>query len=203
MIGRIRATLRATGVARNTYLVFTSDNGFHLGQHRLMAGKRTAFDEDIRVPLIVAGPGVPPGSATSQVAGTVDLAPTFERWAHVGIDRSRDGQSLTPLLAGRRWRRALLIEHTTDAAGRSDPDAQGWAGGRPSTYAALRARWTTYVQYSNGEREFYDRRSDPAELHNLAAQLSPARLARLSAALARYRRCHGLDECAAAARAAP
>jgi N-acetylglucosamine-6-sulfatase len=203
MVGRIRAVLRATGVAHNTYLVFTSDNGFHLGQHRLMAGKRTAFDEDIRVPLIVAGPRVPPGSVTSQVAGTVDLAPTFERWAGLGSDPSRDGQSLMPLLEGRRWRRALLIEHTTDAAGRSDPDAQGWAGGRPSTYAALRTRWTTFVEYSNGEREFYDRRSDPAELHNRAAQLSPARLARLSAAVARYRRCHGLDQCAAAARAAP
>jgi N-acetylglucosamine-6-sulfatase len=206
MIGRIRATLRATGVARNTYLVFTSDNGLHLGQHRLMAGKRTAFDEDIRVPLIIAGPGVPPGSMTSQVTGTVDLAPTFERWAHLGVDPSRDGRSLTPQLRGRRprrWQRALLIEHTTDTSRPSDPDAQGRAGGRPSTYAALRTRWTTYVEYANGEREFYDRRSDPAELHNIVARLSPTRLARLSAALARYRRCHGLEQCAAAARAAP
>src|SRR5204863_5680339 len=59
MIGHIRAALRVAGVADNTYIVFTSDNGFHLGQHRLTAGKRTAFDPDIRVPLIVAGPGVP------------------------------------------------------------------------------------------------------------------------------------------------
>jgi arylsulfatase A-like enzyme len=202
LIGRLRAALRATGAASNTYLLFTSDNGLHLGQHRLMAGKRTAFDEDIRVPLIVAGPGVPPGSATSRVAGTVDLAPTFERWAHLGTDPSRDGQSLTPLLSGRdprRWQRALLIEHATDVAGRSDPDAQGWAGGRPSTYAALRTRWTTYVEYANGQREFYDRRSDPAELHNGVAQLRPARLAALSAALARYRQCRGLSECRAAA----
>ena len=206
MIGRIRATLRATGLTRNTYFVFTSDNGFHLGQHRLMAGKRTAFDQDIRVPLIVAGPGVPPGSATSRVTGTVDLAPTFEHWAGLGVDRSRDGRSLTPLLDGRlsRWQRALLIEHTTDTSRRSDPDAQGWAGGRPSTYAALRTRWTTYVEYANGEREFYDRRSDPAELHNVVGRLSPLRLARLSAALERYRRCRGLRECrAAAAGAAP
>jgi arylsulfatase A-like enzyme len=206
MIGRIRAALRATGVARNTYIVFTSDNGFHLGQHRLMAGKRTAFDQDIRVPLIVAGPGVPRGSQTSGMAGTVDLAPTFERWARLGVDPSRDGESLTPLLQGRhpaRWQRSLLIEHTTDSSARSDPDAQGWAGGRPTTYAALRTRWTTYVEYTNGDREFYDRRTDPFELHNRVAELSPVRLAGLSAALARYRHCRGLSECRAAARAAP
>src|SRR6185295_19440638 len=65
MIGRLRAALRAAGVARNTYLVFSSDNGFHLGEHRLTDGKRTAFDSDIRVPLIVAGPGVAPHRATA------------------------------------------------------------------------------------------------------------------------------------------
>jgi arylsulfatase A-like enzyme len=206
MVGRIRATLRAMGVAQNTFIVFTSDNGFHLGQHRLTAGKRTPFDEDIRVPLIIAGPGVPHGAVTSEVAGTVDLAPTFERWAGLDVDPSRDGRSLTPLLQGRRpahWQRGLLIEHTTGAPGLTDPDAQGWAGGRPATYAALRTRWTTYVEYQNGDHEFYDRRSDPFELHNRVAELSPARLAGLSAALARYRRCHGLSQCGAAARAAP
>src|SRR4051794_33456877 len=151
MIGRIRATLRATGVARNTYIVFTSDNGFHLGQHRLTDGKRTAFDEDIRVPLIVVGPHVRRGRATAALAGTVDLAPTFERWAGLPADGSRDGRALAPLLrarAPRHWRRALLIEHFDDRVVTGDPDAQGWAQGRPATYAALRTRWLTYVQYA-------------------------------------------------------
>jgi arylsulfatase A-like enzyme len=204
MIGRIRATLRATGVARNTYIVFTSDNGFHLGEHRLMGGKRTAFDEDIRVPLIVVGPRVRRGSSTSAITGTVDLAPTFERWAGLPPDRSRDGRALGPLLRGRtpeHWRRALLVEHFDDRVVTGDPDAQGWAEGRPATYAALRTRWTTYVQYADGEREFYDRRRDPAELHNIAYRLPRARLARLTATLARYRACRGERACLAAGRA--
>jgi arylsulfatase A-like enzyme len=201
MIGRIRATLRDTGVARDTYIVFTSDNGFHLGDHRLLGGKRTAFDADIRVPLVVAGPHVPQGRATSALAGTIDLTPTFERWAGLPADRSRDGRPLTPLLHGRsprRWRRALLVEHFDDRVVTGDPDAQGWAEGRPTTYAALRTRWTTYVQYADGEREFYDRRHDPGEIDNIADHLSRARLARLSAALARYRTCHGERDCWAA-----
>jgi N-acetylglucosamine-6-sulfatase len=203
MVGRLRAALRAAGVARNTYIVFSSDNGFHLGQHRLTDGKRTAFDSDIRVPLIVAGPGVAHHGATSAVTGTVDLAPTFEDWARLPVDRGRDGRSLRPLLGGRRprhWRRALLIEHTDDAVRPGDPDAQGWAEGKPESYTALRTRRMTYVEYANGDREFYDRRHDPFELHNRAAQLSPARSARLSAALARYRGCHGAVACQAAGR---
>ena len=59
LIGRIKATLRARRLLDNTYIVFSSDNGYHMGEHRLMPGKMTAFDSDIRVPLIVAGPGVP------------------------------------------------------------------------------------------------------------------------------------------------
>jgi N-acetylglucosamine-6-sulfatase len=203
MIRRLRAALLATGVARNTYLVFSSDNGFHLGQHRLTDGKRTAFDQDIRVPLIVVGPGVARHRATSSLAGTVDLAPTFENWARLPADRGRDGRSLAPLLGGRRprhWRRALLIEHTDDSVLPGDPDAQGWAEGKPESYTALRTRRATYVEYANGDREFYDRRHDPFELHNRAAQLSPRRRARLSASLARYRRCRGATRCLAAGR---
>jgi N-acetylglucosamine-6-sulfatase len=70
----------------------------------------------------------------------------------------------------------------------------------PSSYAALRTRHTTYVEYANGDREFYDRRHDPGELHNRAARLTRARRAGLSAALARYRHCRGAADCWAAAR---
>jgi arylsulfatase A-like enzyme len=203
MIGRLRATVRATGVARNTYFVFSSDNGYHLGQHRLMEGKRTAFDDDLRVPLIIAGPGVPAGSVSRALTGTVDLAPTFEDWAGRAPDARRDGRSLAPLLDGtppQRWRRALLVEHTERRSTARDPDSQGWAAGPPVSYTALRTAWKTYVEYADGDREYYDRRSDPFELHNRVRQLSPWRLARLSAALARYRRCHGATECRAAGR---
>src|SRR5205807_1558899 len=76
LIGRIEATLRARGLAKNTYIVFSSDNGYHMGEHRLSPGKMTAFDSDVRVPLVVAGPGVPAGRTVSRIAENVDLYPT-------------------------------------------------------------------------------------------------------------------------------
>ena len=207
LIGRIRTTLRRQGIADNTYVVFSSDNGFHLGQHRLTLGKRTAFDHDVRVPLIVVGPGVRSGGSSSALAGTVDLAPTFEDWAGVAADERRDGRSLAPHMDGRGmkgWRQALLIEHAEPRIRAGDPDVQGWAMGLPSTYSGLRTRRTTYVEYENGDREFYDRRRDPGELDNRAARISPARLARLHAKLARYLRCRGATSCwTAATSAAP
>jgi arylsulfatase A-like enzyme len=62
LIGQIEQTLQATGMARNTYIVFSSDNGLHTGEYRLMPGKLTAFDTDIHVPLVIIGPGIRPGS---------------------------------------------------------------------------------------------------------------------------------------------
>jgi N-acetylglucosamine-6-sulfatase len=76
MIGSLFEALAATGQLNNTYVVFTSDNGFHLGQHRLLLGKRAPYEEDIRVPLIVRGPGVPAGGTLDHLTGNVDLAPT-------------------------------------------------------------------------------------------------------------------------------
>jgi N-acetylglucosamine-6-sulfatase len=205
LIGRLRATLRRKGIADNTYVVFSSDNGYHLGQHRLTVGKRTAFDHDVRVPLIVAGPGVRARAASSALVGTVDLAPTFEDWAGAPADDRRDGRSLARHLSGRwvqGWRQSLLIEHAEPRIRAGDPDVQGWAMGLPSSYSALRTRHLTYVEYENGDRELYDRRRDPGELDNRAGRISAARLARLHAKLERYRRCRGTASCWSAATSA-
>ncbi len=77
MLSQIEAALAANRVSRNTYIVFSSDNGLHTGEYRLMPGKLTAYDTDIHVPLVVAGPGVAPGSATAAMTENVDLAATF------------------------------------------------------------------------------------------------------------------------------
>ena len=205
LIGQVRAKLRREKLLDNTYIVFGSDNGYHVGQHRLTFGKRTAFDHDIRVPLVVVGPDVPASSHTSWLAGTVDLAPTFEDWA--GRRRAhprRNGRSLVGVMQGRqpkRWRRALLVEHAHPRLMPGDADIQGWAMGMPNSYDALRTPNITYVEYENGDREFYDRRSDPAELVNRAATLSPEARSQLSAALDRYRHCRGAAQCWAAGRA--
>src|SRR4029453_8334425 len=95
------------GVARNTVVVFTSDNGFHMGEHRLKPGKQTAFDTDIGVALVMAGPGIRVGATATQPAQNVDLRPTFGDLTGVATPGDVDGRSLRPLLAGGRpagWR---------------------------------------------------------------------------------------------------
>ena len=195
MLGRIRATLAELGVAEDTYVAFTSDNGYHLGHYRLMQGKRTAYEPDIRVPLVVAGPGVPAGSSSAALAANIDLAPTFLDWAGTGM-AEHDGRSLVRLLRGReprRWRRALLVEHHENRRERAadDPDAQGPRGGKPGSYEAVRSDDHLYVEHHDGSREFYDLRADPYELVNLAGSMTPRVRERWHSRLARLRACTG------------
>jgi arylsulfatase A-like enzyme len=196
LIGTVEGALAAHGLTRDTYLVFSSDNGFHIGEYRLMPGKMTAFDTDIRVPLVVAGPGVPAGRRTSAMAENVDLAKTFA--AIAGRRMRNDGHSLLGLLRGHRprgWRDAILVEHHGPRWSRLDPDLQPPSSGNPTTYRALRTRSFLYVEYADGERELYDLRRDPYELHNRVGELSARQRQRLHAALAALHGCHGATAC--------
>ena len=197
MIGNVEDTLRQAGQLSNTVFVFNSDNGFHLGQHGLYAGKLTAFDTDVRVPLVVAGPGIPAGSTNPDVVENIDLAPTFEALSGATVAPDQDGHSLVPLLHGGHptWRTVALVEHWGPDVSPSDPDAQGHASGNPPTYRAIRtARWT-YVRYVTGAREFYDRVRDPYETDNVAGSLSATRLAQLDKMMNGLVRCAGMSAC--------
>src|SRR5829696_7205057 len=124
LLGRLQATLRATRQLSNTYIFFTSDNGYHMGEHRLAAGKQTAFETDIHVPLVVTGPRVPHGWRLPQITSTIDIYPTFAQLAGAKIPRSVDGRSLKPLLEGLKpatWRQAVVIEHHGPDITRGDP----------------------------------------------------------------------------------
>jgi arylsulfatase A-like enzyme len=119
MIGEIIGALRRSGELDNTYIVFTSDNGFHLGEHRLSAGKWTPYEEDIRVPLIVRGPGVPEGERLPHMVLNNDLAPTFADLAGVEPPSFVDGRSLKPLLNDHPtpvedWRKRFVIESVAE-----------------------------------------------------------------------------------------
>ena len=125
MIGDLVEALRKSGELDNTYLVFTSDNGFHLGQHRLTMGKWTSYEEDIRVLLIVRGPGVPEGRTLPHLVLNNDLAPTFADLAGAKTPPFVDGRSLEPLLSTdptpeEEWRRAFLVEAAA-SEGRGPP----------------------------------------------------------------------------------
>lgn len=200
LIGGIRATLAARGLADDTYIVFSSDNGFHLGEHRLRQGKQTAFDTDIRVPLIVVGPGVPSGRTIRSLAQNVDLRPTFSRLGGAKVPRSVDGRSLASLFHGKRpkrWRRAVLIEHHGPDQRGAGPDRQS---DNPSTYSAIRLKRSVYVEYRNGDREYYNLKRDPNELYNTYHRLSKPKRAGLHRMLKRLKRCRGARRCAKAAR---
>jgi arylsulfatase A-like enzyme len=204
MLTQIEATVAANGLTRDTYVVFSSDNGLHTGEYRLMPGKLTAYDTDIHVPLVVAGPGVHRGTVSSAMTENVDLASTFA--AIGGRSMSSDGHSLLGLLHGRSaagWRKAVLVEHHGPDLDPANPDRQTGLSGNPTTYEAMRTPRLLYVEYRNGEREFYNLRGDPFELHNLAGNLTPSELARLHSELARLQACRGPKSCWAAGHVAP
>ena len=163
MVGRLIDVLGKTGELSNTYVVFTSDNGLHFGEHRINAKKWTAYEEAIRVPLLVRGPGVPPGASRSQMALNNDLAPTFASWAGVAPPSFVDGRSLRPLLSKSpppSWRRTLLVEHWQDENG------DAYAATIPN-YKAVRTAGYLYARYATGERELYNLGNDPYELNSL------------------------------------
>jgi N-acetylglucosamine-6-sulfatase len=126
MIGELIKALHQSGELDNTYIFFTSDNGFHLGQHRLGAGKWTPYEEDIRVPLIVRGPGVPEGETLHHMVLNNDLAPTFADLAGAEAPSFVDGRSLVGLLTEeptplKDWRRRFVIESVAERSGVPHP----------------------------------------------------------------------------------
>jgi len=211
LVGRVRAKLVEAGLDDTTYLVFSSDNGFHIGEHGLKSGKTTAYDHDVRVPLIILPPtGTPgtPGRTVDVLAQNNDLTPTFLELADHDLPRPVDGTSLVPLLHGAdppdTWRQAAFIEFTKKSYGRAAKAAQVSA-----SYRAIRTESYLYVNYADGgapptagEAEFYDLRADPGQIDNLFAELSEADQATLAAATARYAECRG-EECADAGASAP
>jgi N-acetylglucosamine-6-sulfatase len=187
MVGRLVGVLRETGELSNTYIVFTSDNGLHLGEHRINQKKWTAYEEAIHVPLLIRGPGVPRGVIRSQMALNNDLAPTFASWAGVTPPDFVDGRSLTPLLSASppsSWRSAFLVEHWLDENG------DDYAATIPD-YTAVRTGRHLFARYATGETELYDLKNDPYELQSLHNTASTELKSRLASRL------DALESCAA------
>ncbi len=167
MVAGLIEELQAAGELENTYIFFTSDNGYHLGEHRLKLGKRTVYEEAARVPLAVRGPGVPAGQTVDRLALNIDFAPTISELAGISAPAFVDGRSLAPLLGDTppaTWRSAFLLEHRSG----------GRAGHRHTpTYAAIRTGTYKYVENATGGEKLYDLSSDPYELESLHASANP------------------------------
>ncbi|MBK8975143.1 MAG: sulfatase [Planctomycetes bacterium] len=161
-IGRVLDYLRASGLAASTLVVYTSDNGFALGEHGFY-DKRDAFEESIRVPLLAWAPGwIEPGSRAAQLVQNIDLAPTLLDVAGTGFPAEVpvDGRSFRPLLAGREvpWRDHVLYEYFWE-----------WNFPATPTTFAIRTERFKYVHYHGiwDDDGFYDLATDPHERCNL------------------------------------
>jgi len=167
-------------VGPDTYVVLTSDNGFHLGQNGLGVGKGTAYRTDVQVPLLVVGPGVVPGER-HQLTTNIDLAPTFEDLAGLDPRRYRSGHSLVDTFARPESpsRNAVFLEHTGQASTRLDPDAAlaGPELDRIPSYVAVRSHDALLVRLDldpdpvtvREAWEFYSYRDAPWERTNTYA----------------------------------
>jgi arylsulfatase A-like enzyme len=180
-VGRIVAELRERGLSENTVIVFTSDNGFFLGE-RGLADKWYLYEESVRVPLLILDPRAKGGRTCDAMTLNIDFAPTLLDLARISAPRTMQGRSLLPLTRGktpRGWRTDLFYEHST----RRDiiPPSEG-----------VRSDGWKYVRWVDAEplvEELYDLRNDPAEDRNLAADPKHQRqLANLRARWAELRR---------------
>jgi N-acetylglucosamine-6-sulfatase len=154
LVAGIVSRLNDKHVLSQTYIFFTSDNGWHAGEHRIPKEKWRPYEEDIRMPLLVRGPGVAAGSTTYKLVLDTDYLPTFTDLADVHTPNYVDGRSLQPVLEGDNtaWRSAILLE----AAAQYSP-----------AYSGIRTSdGRKYVEYAGGNRELYHLDRDPYELRD-------------------------------------
>jgi arylsulfatase A-like enzyme len=179
LLDDVLSALAAAGQLANSYVLFTSDNGLMLGEHRLAGLKGNSFEECIRVPLLVRGPGVPAGRELLHPVLNIDLAPTLADLAGVPVPDPVDGRSIAPLLrAGPppldSWRTDFLVEAFSTGVS-----------------ASLRNRDYLYTELESGELELYDMRGDPYQMDSIHRTADRALMDDLSRRLAALLRCRG------------
>ena len=185
--------LDARGVLGETYIVFTSDNGYMQGQHRLHQGKFVAYDPSAKVPLLIRGPGIPPGSISKELVSNVDIVPTILDAANAAPGVTQDGRSLLPYATNpaERSTRPILLE-TGRPIAISDPASASASGKpkfkkssirvknldldrtaqiakvvKPPKYRAIRTGRYLLIKYADGGRELYDMPSDPFQVDSV------------------------------------
>jgi N-acetylglucosamine-6-sulfatase len=180
-VKRVVDALKAQGELANTSLIYTSDNGFLNGAHRIPRGKEGIYEKSIRVPLQMRGPGIPAGERVNDLAINADLAPTIVDVANAKAGLVMDGRSLIPVAQqpGIEQGRELLIEEPVNSEYRG--------------FEAIRTMRYMYAEHFTGEKEFYDLQTDPFELHSLHADSDYAAVRTHLA-----NRLHQLESCAGA-----
>ncbi len=200
MLGGIRKLLKQTGVSGHTFIFFSSDNGYHLGDYSMVQGKQTPFDIDIRVPLIACGPKVAKGSWQQAIVSNIDLAPTFAALADAQLTSEPDGRDIQQFLLKQNtekinWRNFAIIEHRRVDFDLKDPDRQEPEDGKLPSYTALRFHNLLYVEYETGEISCYDVQNDPYELKNIASSLRIEKQKTLHSILLAAKNCGDKNGC--------
>ena len=171
-VGEILKALKDTNQLDNTVIVFTSDNGYFYGEHGLSVERRLAYEESIRMPLLIRYPrAIKAGTARDEFALNIDLAPTLLELAGVSAPTRMEGRSLLPLLKGAKteWRKSFLIEYYSD---RVFPRI------RQMGYKAVRTERYKYIHYFEleGMDELYDLNVDPYEMRNIIRRPGAAKI---------------------------
>jgi arylsulfatase A-like enzyme len=169
-IGRILETLERSGHAKNTIIVYAADNGLAIGSHGLL-GKQSVYEHSMRVPLIVGGPGIPSGKSTQAFAYLYDLFPTLCDYLGVAAPRDLRGESLRPVIEGKKNRVRESVFLPFQNIQRAVRDE----------------RWKLIAYPKIGYLELFDLQSDPFEKHNIYARPeNAAHIARLRDEMKRW-----------------
>jgi len=181
-VGQVLAYLDKAGLARNTMVIYTSDQGFFLGDHGLF-DKRFMYEESIRMPFLVRWPaGIKPGTKSGAMALNIDFAPTFLEAAGLSASADMQGRSLVSVLRGRtpaNWRTSMYYRYYHDPG---DHNTRAHYGVRTMTHKLI-------YFWKKDQWELFDLVNDPYELHNLYGQPGQEALtATLKAELARLKR---------------
>lgn len=174
--------LKATGKLRNTYIIFTSDNGFFFGEHRINRGKLLPYEPALRVPMVIRGPGIKPGSTSFEPVANQDIAPTILKLTGAAARSKIDGRPMIQFWRNtkERSRRPILLSSYQQATRfipgdypneppvvtTSSKGAHTSAKAPNQNYVGIRVGPYKYIDYEIGESELYVIPKDPAELHN-------------------------------------
>jgi N-acetylglucosamine-6-sulfatase len=165
-LGDMLRTMEKRGLLENTFIIFTSDEGYFYGEHGLSVEWRLAYEESARIPLIMSYPRlIKPGTTIPQFALNIDIAPTLLEIGGVPIPTKIDGRSLLPLLKGQKvpWRSSFLIEYYSDTV---------FPRVHKMGYQAVRTEQWKYIRYTDleGMDELYNLKIDPYEMKNLLSE---------------------------------
>ncbi|EDQ91111.1 uncharacterized protein MONBRDRAFT_849, partial [Monosiga brevicollis MX1] len=199
--------LADTGRLNNTFIIYASDHGFQLGQHRLLGDKRHQYENDIRIPFIVRGPGVPPNSTETRTVLNIDIAPTLTELGTGAVPDDMDGRSFASFFSESppsSWRQDFMIEYHGEAGPcgyyTCPPAAHPHMheiDGVNNTYTCVRTLNETenslYCEFVDAEqyKEYYNIALDYWQLNNTFASLPDSKREALATRLQQFRECTG------------